>query len=253
MNDSLDEAARCVSAAATASPGEDILEIGARAADAIVGSVSPGNVEVVPARSARVSAGLLAYGPHAALAAWLIAVAWMAGSHFVGPARTVVQQDSVQSAEMDHAAQKMAAEPHTQKADGEAMLASQTLSTKDVTGLGNTKPRLDAAKTEVSATFAEPSGKVEHLRPQSAEKPSKATERVDRIGLEIVALLAAAPVADLSVSAAPVTRKRAKGGRGDAFDPSLNPTAPGAPRPLGIIAPEATAKSWAYAHQQRTN
>jgi len=84
----------------------------------------------------------------------------------------------------------------------EALRATQSVSTKDVTGLGSTKPHLDAAKTETGAAVAEPSGKVEHLRPKSAEKPFKANERVDRIGLKIAALLAIAPVADRSLSAA---------------------------------------------------
>jgi hypothetical protein len=35
----------------------------------------------------------------------MIAVAWMAGSHFDHPVRTVVQQESAQGAEMSRAAQ----------------------------------------------------------------------------------------------------------------------------------------------------
>src|ERR1019366_4624438 len=146
------------SATAAASPDEDVPELGGWAADAIVGSAPSKKGETVSARSAAALAtGLLRYGPHTALAVCLIAVAWMVGSYFIGPARTVVQQESMQSVEMGQAAQKM------------------------------------------------------------AEEPSKATERVDRIGLKIAALLAAAPVADRSASAAPVVRKRVRGGRGDAL------------------------------------
>jgi hypothetical protein len=47
-------------------------------------------------------------------------------------------------------------------------------------------------------TIAEVPGKIEHSRPKSPEKPSKASERFDPIGDEITALLAAAPVADSS-------------------------------------------------------
>jgi len=39
------------------------------------------------------------------------------------------------------------------------------------------------------------------------------------------------------------SRKRAQGGRSDAFDPSRNPTAPGAPRPLRSLAPAASANN----------
>jgi hypothetical protein len=152
MHDSLAEAARWVSAAAAASPDEDVPELGEWAADAIPGPAPSNKVEAVsPRTAAALATGLFRYGPHAAVAVWLIAVAWMAGSHFVGPARTVVQQESMQSVEMGQAAQKMAEEPHTQNPDDEAMRAAESLSAKDAIGLGNTKPGLDAAKTEISA------------------------------------------------------------------------------------------------------
>ena len=230
------EAGPWANAAAAAPP--------AWAADAIAGSVPSSKVEAVSTRRVPpLAAGLLRYGPRVAMAGWLFGVAWMVGSHFVGPARTVVHQDSAQSAEMGPAAQKMADEHNAQKADVEAIHAAQTLSTKDVTGLGSAKLRLDAVKTEISSATPEPSGKVEHLRQKSAEKPSKVGERLDRMGLKIAALLAAAPAADRSVGAAPAARRWARNARHDAFDPSLDPTAPGAPRPLGIIAPAATTRN----------
>ena len=179
-------------------------------------------------------ANLLRYGRHAALTACLFGAGWLAWSHFDRPAKTVIQPESIQGAEMGTAAQEMAEEPHAQKAELDALPGAQSQSTKDVTGLGGTKP----PKTEISAAIAEVSGKVEQLPPESREKPSKASERFDPIGHEITALLGAAPVANRSTSAA-VARKRTKGGRGDAFDPSKNPTAPGAPRSLGTIAPAA--------------
>jgi hypothetical protein len=239
--------------AAAAPPDEDVLEMGARAADAIHLAHFK-QTKAAPARNApTLVTHLLRYGPYAALTACLFAGAWLAWSHLDRPARTVVQQDSVQSAEMGHAAQKMAEELSTQKAGVEVMPAVQSLSAKDVTGLGNTKP-LDAPMTERSALIADVSGKVERLPPKPPEKPSKASERFDPIGHEIAALLAAAPVADRSISAA-VARKRAKGGRSDAFDPSKNPTAPGAPRPLGTIAPAATPNNSPaeIAYGQRAN
>jgi hypothetical protein len=238
-------------AAAAAPPDEAVPEIGVLAADAIVAPLTGKRIET----AAALVESLLHYGPHAALTAWMVAVAWTAGSHFVGPARTVDPQTSVRSADTSHAAQKMVDCPHAQEADIEAMRAAQIPSTKDATGLGGTKPRLDAATIDINAAIPEASGMVEHLRSESAEKLPKTTARVDRIGLKIATLLAAAPVADRSAPAAPVVRKRAQGGRGDAFDPSQNPNAPGAPRPLGTIAPAATAKnsSAEYAYGQRTN
>src|SRR5208337_70242 len=237
MHDFPDEAVPWASAAA-APPDEDVLEMGAWAADAIHLAHFK-QAKAAPARNApTLVTNLLRYGPYAALTACLFGGAWLAWSHLDRPARTVIQPESVRSAEMGHAAQIMAEEPYAQKAEVEALPAAQSLSTKDATDLGGTKPRLDAAKTEITAAIAEVSAKVERLPPKPPEKPSKASERFDPIGHEIAALLAAAPVADRAV--APVTRKRAHGGRSDAFDPSKNPTAPGAPRPLGTIAPPAT-------------
>jgi hypothetical protein len=248
-----DEAVPWVSAAAA---DEDALEIAPRPADAILGAAPARKSKAVLPRSApALGARLFMYGPHAALTACLIGAALLVGSHLVARAPVAVQQESVQSAETGQTAQKMAEEPPAQRADLEAMRAAQSLSTKDVTSLGNTQPRLDAAKTEISAGIGEASGRVGRLRPKSAENAPKASERLDRIGLEIAALLAATPVGDRSMSAAPVARKRAPGGRGDAFDPSENPTAPGAPRPLGTIRQAAPTNNSAaqYAYRQRTN
>jgi hypothetical protein len=110
-------------------------------------------------------------------------------------------------------------------------------------------------KTETSAATAEVAGKVEHLQRESAAQLSQVSDRFDRIEHQIATLLAAAPVAGGSASAAPVARKRAQGGHGDAFDPSQNPTAPGAPHPLGSLAPAASANNPAgeTAYGQRTN
>jgi hypothetical protein len=255
VNDFRDEPVPWVGTAA-APPDEETLEIGARAADAIVGSLPSKKIEAVLARSTpTLAAGLLRYGPHAVLTAWLVGVAWMVGSSFIGPDRTVIHQESVKSAEMGPAEQKMAEKLRAQKAEVEATHAVQNLSTKNVTGLANVKPHLDAPKPEISAAIVEPSGKIGHLRRKSTDRLSKADERLDRVGLKIAALLAGAPVVDHSVSAAPVAQRRTQGRRHDAFDPSLNPTAPGAPRPLGTVAPPATANSPAaqYAFGQRTN
>lgn len=227
--------------AGSASPAEDMLVRCARADDAIPGAV-PGKIEPVLPRSG-LAAGLWRYGPHAALAAWMIAVAWMAGSQVDPPVRTVVKQESVHGAEMSRVAQNVAEDPHAQKARVEPS-AAQTLSTKETTGPGDTKPGLAAAKIEMSGGLPEASGKVERLRPKSSEKASKASERFDRIGLEIAALLAtAAQGADRSIAAAPIARRQARSVRHDAFDPSLNPTAPGAPRPLGTVAATTTASN----------
>jgi hypothetical protein len=185
----------------------------ARTADA-VRDPAPRKMDTVSARSALIAC-FSRYGPLAALSAWMIAVAWMAGSHFDGRARTAVRQDSVQGAEVGRVAQKAGEDAHPQKAC------------------------VDATRT---AAIPEASAKVERPPPKSADRTSKAGERLDRIGLEIVALLADSP-ADPSSAPAPIARRPARSARHDAFDPSLNPAAAGAPRPLGAVAPTTTASN----------
>jgi hypothetical protein len=234
MHDILDEAVPWASAAAAVPPDEDLLEIGAQATDAS----RPAHFKQDKAAAARdaptLIANLLKYGRHAALTACLFGAGWLTWSHLDRPAKIVIQPESARAAEMGTATQKVAEEPHTQKAELDALPGAQSQNTKDVTGLGGTKP----PKTEISGAIAEVSGKVEQPPPESREKPSKPSERFDPIGHEITSLLAAAPVANRSTSAA-VPRKRTKSEGGDAFDPSKNPTAPGAPRSLGTIAPAA--------------
>ena len=179
MHDFQDEAVPWASAAAGAPRVEDVLEIGTCAAD----TIRPAHFRQDEAAATRNAptpvANLLRYGPRAALTACLLGVAWLAWSYLDRPAKTVIQPESVQSAE---AAQKMAEEPPVQKTEVEALATAQSLSTEDATDLRGTKPRLDAAKTEISAATSEPSGKVEHLRAKSAEKSSKVAERLDRMG-----------------------------------------------------------------------
>ena len=43
---------------------------------------------------------------------WIIALAWMAGSHFDPPVRTVVQQERAQGDKMSRVAQNVAEDPH---------------------------------------------------------------------------------------------------------------------------------------------
>jgi hypothetical protein len=234
-----DEAVPRASAIAAAPPDEDVLEIRARAADAILGPAHFKRAEAATGRASALLERPLAYGRYAALAACLFGFAWMGQSYFSSPARTVAQQESVENARAAHAAQKITEEIRAFKGDVEAIHAAQSPSAKDAAALGGMNPHLDAANTATTAAVAEAAGKVEHLQRESAAMRSKVIERFDRIGDKIAALLAAAPVADRSASAAPVVRKRAQGGH-DAFDPSQNPTAPGAPRSLGTIASAAS-------------
>jgi hypothetical protein len=231
-------------AAAVPPPHTNTPEIRAQAADAIIGPIKKAKEE-----SAR-RASLLDYGPRAALLACLFGFAWLAGSYFsddqlsfyfrkLWPLWAGAPQESVEHAETIRTTQKMVQEIRDLKADVEAMHATQSLSTKDAAALEGLNTQLNLAKTETSAAIAELAGRVEHLERESAAKLSQIYERLDRMEHQIAAPTAAS-LAGASESGATVTRKRAKARRSDAFDPSQNPNAPGAPRPLGSLAPAAS-------------
>src|SRR5271166_7213123 len=79
-----------LASAAAAPPDEDVLEMGAWAADAIHLAHFK-QAKAAPARNApTLVTNLLRYGPRAALTACLFGVAWLTWSHLDGPARTVV-------------------------------------------------------------------------------------------------------------------------------------------------------------------
>jgi hypothetical protein len=169
------------------------------------------------------------YGPLVALTACLSGLAWLGWLSVQSPTPTLL------SAEINPPVQKPAEESHPQRAEGGAMRATQSLSTGDVSALETAKPSLKAAKNEAGPRIVEADHKTSPpLPPKPVERPANGSERVDRIGLKIAALLAADPIVDHSASAPPV-RRREQRVRDDAFDPSRHPNAPGAPHPLGTI------------------
>jgi uncharacterized protein YidB (DUF937 family) len=211
---------------------------------------------------------LFAYGLYAALAVCLFGFAWAAGSYYSGgqlpfyafkpPTPTAVPQESVERTEMLRAAQKTAADVQALKSDVEALRAVQSQPGQDATALEGLKTRLEAVKTETSASIADLAGKVEQMQGEPAAKLSQVIERLDRIEHQIAAPTATASLGPASAPAAAAARKQAqtalapanrpignaqgqrKTGGHDAFDPSQNPNAPGVPRPLGSLAPAAS-------------
>ena len=168
-------------------------------------------------------------GPLVALTACLSGLAWLGWSSVQSPTPTLP------SAEINPPAQKPADESHPQRAEGGAMRAAQSLSTGEVSALETAKPSLKAAKNEAGPRIVGADAKTSPpLPPKPVERPANGSERVDRIGLKIAALLAADPVVDHSASASPARRGEQRI-RHDAFDPSRHPNAPGAPHPLGTI------------------
>ena len=218
---------------AAAPPEAPILKIRARAADSILGSAS---FETTDAASARrwpfLFEPLRRYGPRAALAAGLVGFAGVAGAYFSGgqlPFSARTQQPASldgpqggERAEILRMVHQMADEIRTLKARVEAGHA-QSPSAKEATALEGLKARLDAVKTDTGAEVAELAGKVDRLQRELTTRLAKASERFDRPDHRGVVPRAAAT----------------KAPRSDAFDPSQNPGAPGAPRPLGSLAPAA--------------
>ena len=88
------------------------------------------------------------------------------------------------------------------------MRAAQSLSTGEVSALETAKPSLEAAKNEAGPRIVEAAGKTSPpLPPNPVERPANGSERVDRIGLKIAALLAADPAVDHSASSSPARRR----------------------------------------------
>src|SRR5450631_2897434 len=219
-----------VAEATASSPDAPILKIRARAADSILGSVS---FETAGQDSGRPSPflfeRLLRFGPRAAFVASLVGFTGVAGAYFSGgqlpfsartpqPATIEGQQSGGERAEILRIVLQMADEIRALKTRVEAVHAQST-SAKEAAALEGLKERLDAVKTETGAL----AGKVDRLQRDVTTKLAKASERFDR------------PDHRGAVPRAAAT----KAPRGDAFDPSQNPGAPGAPRPLGSLAPAA--------------
>jgi len=239
----------------------------------------PGAEQIRPSRAEHFAAAplkapprfkqLFSYGSRAALAACLFGFAWAAGSYFSGgqspfyplklpAAGPVATQESVARTEMLRATQEMAGDIRGLKANVEALRAAQSQSGNDATALEGLKTRLDAVKAETGASIAELAGKVENMQRGPEAKLSEIIERLDRIEHQIAPLAAASlgaasapgnaaagkPAQPAVAQAKPPLEnahgQRKIGGRGDAFDPSQNPTAPGVPRPLGSLAPAAS-------------
>ena len=232
-----EEAAGGASVVTASLPNAHIPEISARATDAILGSIPAANKAGEEGSARKILPlfqAILRYGPHAAAAACLIGVVWAGGSYLSGgrlpfygmKSQTVEPQDSVKRAEMLRV-QEMAEEIRSLRADVDAMRTARGSSAKGSAGREDLKTRLDAMQTGTGAAIADLAGKVDQLE-------RKSSERFDRIEHQFAAApRAASPVAAASAPGEPPLRKRVQGH--DAFDPSQNPNAPGAPRPLGAL------------------
>jgi hypothetical protein len=211
------------------------LDVGPRLTDAFLGAAS-NRTESAPARRTWSRLSLLT------VAGCLLGVAWLAGSASLYRAAT--QQVNGQGAETGRLMQSADEDHHAQKADLDAMSAAQNLSTVDTAPVGSAKRRLDATNAESSSGIAAASDAASPSGPKSADRAHTASGQPDPIGVEIAAVLAAAPIAVRKASPRPVAPRRTH----DAFDPAKNPNAPGAPRPLGASR-TATAMNAVVKHR----
>src|SRR5262245_3553792 len=229
-------------------------EIRPRPDDAIIAPASVSTAEVGPAQRRPLIERLSAYGRHAALVACLFGLAWLAGAYVsanqplqyireIWPFRSAPSQESLELAEMRRMVQDMAEEIRALKADVAAMRAPQGLSAKDAAALESLTTQVSAGKAETGAAIAGLGGKIDQMERELAAKLSQIDEKFDHLERPIASSSAAPPTADEGLGRAP-TRNRSRGARGDAFDPSQNPGAPGAPRPLGSLSPAAARNAY---------
>jgi hypothetical protein len=246
MSANPDELVADVGEPADSSPVANGPEIRARADEAIFGPIPVEKAEEGSSRRASLlSRTLLGYGLNAALVAFLVGFGWLAGLYFSGgqPSHfvrklwalwSVAPQKSAEQAETSRTIQKMAEEFRALKADVETMHATKSSNAQDTAALEGLSTQLNLTKTEASAAIAELAGRVEQLERESATKLSQIYERLDRIEHPIASPTNASPPV-VSKSGETVAKKRARGKSHDAFNPSQNPNAPGAPRPLGSL------------------
>jgi len=170
----------------------------------------------------------------AALAGWLIAeAAWPRFSALPDLVRTMATQENAERAAALRTAQKMEEDIRVLRTAMEAMRSSIQTATPAVDAVESLGRRIDAMKTETNSAIGALSGQVEGLQREVAAKPAPTVERSERP--ERGAVEQSAPrrtTVSATVKVGEVLR-RPKRRRGDAFEPSKYPDAPGAPRPLG--------------------
>ena len=123
--------------------------------------------------------------------------------------------------------QKMAAEIQALQTKVVALEKARNADTKSAPSLEELNRRIDAANAETNAEVGVLSSRFLLFQQEANTKFAEisAARPTKRRG--------AAPAESKAPPALEKGHKHARGRRGDAFDPSLYPTAPGAPKPLG--------------------
>jgi hypothetical protein len=178
-------------------------------------------------RTARIGAAIVAYSL-AGVAGWhlydLVAPHYASWPDFIAGK---FAQMSAAPVDLRPVTRKMAAEIQALQTKVEALEKARNADTKPAPSLEEVNRRIDAAKAETNAEIGALSGRFLLFQQETNTKyaevsAARPAERRD-----------AGPVESKAPPALAKGHKHARRRRGDAFDPSLYPTAPGAPKPLG--------------------
>ncbi len=173
----------------------------------------------------------LLYGA-AGLTGWLVAeAAWPTVSALPDLVRTMATQESAERAAFLRTTQKMEEDIRALRAEMVAMrsLMRATPAVDAVESLGK---RIDAMKTETRSAIGALSSQVEGLQRDVAAKPAQTGARLEQTERAVVERVPQRTSVSATVRVSERLR-RAKIRRGDVFESSKYPDAPGAPRPLG--------------------
>jgi hypothetical protein len=203
-------------------------EIRLQPADAMPGRVPVRDAEKAPTRQATpFFMRLLRNVVLAVVIASLCALAWAAGAYYslghspfasAKLSEAVVMQPGAQHDDMVSAMRQMTEEVRALKADADGRNAAQAADQKN---------QLNSAQTPTGVTIADLAGKVDRLDAELTARLSQVNEQLASLEQKISASRAAL------ASRVPVPHKHPKHLLHDAFDPAREPSAPGAPRPLG--------------------
>ena len=178
-------------------------------------------------RAARIGAAIVAYSL-AGVVGWhlydLVAPNYAGWRDFIAGK---FAQMSAAPVDLLPVTQKMAAEIQALRTRVEALEKAHNADTKSAPSLEELNQRIDAAKAETNAEIGTLSGRLLLFQQEANTKFAEisATRLAEKRDVE--------PVESKAPPALEKGHKHARGRRGDAFDPSLYPTAPGAPKPLG--------------------
>jgi len=136
----------------------------------------------------------LRYGSQAALMVCLVGFGWALTSHFLKEraatgeaARNGAAQENLERAEMHRVTEKMAEDIRALKTNLDA-LRSQIAQIQNPDearaikrGVDNFKTGLESVKTEMNASIAQLSSKIDHMQREPAAKLQQVVERLDRL------------------------------------------------------------------------